>query len=678
MKRRLFLVGVMFLASFGLLQAADTTVDEDWGTYDFINDGPLAATTGERLILTKGTFDHLSGTRLVMHDETSKLILRNCTLALDDDYTFTQGCIEVRGNVDIIGLDNKDFVFQGHNLLIGDGAVLRIGRGIKLNLTPGWRANKQLIRFESESSKLLLDDATLNIDMDSGLLLLNGNLWADGNSFIEVKDYSNAESTITTTMHALQVGNGAFDKADCNLMIRPYAKLLVRDAGMIFKDYSVGSFDMSGGRGQLDIETGAKFIMSTEPDLEENTINFDFPLFRGISESVFSESFRSALAGCNIDHGPTATIYSVAWTSTGNFLAEGGNWGNDGNEVDIYSFANDDLTRVCSLDYSSTIYSVDWNPNGMYLAIGGDGGGDSRDIKVLAFSGVSVTTTINTAHTSTATVNSVSWHPDGRYLAVGGIQGGNVKPVRVYKFIDGTSALLSLSNCDVSLTQTIQSVDWSPDGKYLAVGGSQVGGVSTRVYSFDETAETLTSRDTVDHGATVTSVAWNPCGYYLATGGASNLADQATTRVYSFDGNALALLDSENHTTTVNSVVWSLDGTTLATAGRNDLNGRAIHAYSFDGSATTTLSSCSTAYGTRSDYAYALDTVCTGTNLSTVSGGEYLITSAGTRNLVTGYTSLTSELEYGALRPVVGIKDGLIHLLGRHLSLRTLEIKSNN
>ncbi len=122
------------------------------------------------------------------------------------------------------------------------------------------------------------------------------------------------------------------------------------------------------------------------------------------------------------------------------------------------------------------------------------------------------------------TIRSVNWSPDGKFLAVGGRSGdpdaGGPIPsaeIRVYEF-DASTKTLTLRD-----SQThgffILSVNWSPDGKFLAVGGAAgTGGSETRVYEFDASTKTLTLRDSQTHGSIITSVNWSPDGKFLAVG----------------------------------------------------------------------------------------------------------------------------------------------------------------
>ena len=90
------------------------------------------------------------------------------------------------------------------------------------------------------------------------------------------------------------------------------------------------------------------------------------------------------------------------------------------------------------------------------------------------------------------TVSCVAWSPDSRYLAVGGVNATPVGQVRIYRF-NGT-ALTALATQTWSASTRVLSVAWSPDGRFLAAGGV-AGSSDVVVYRVN--------------GATLTSVATN-------------------------------------------------------------------------------------------------------------------------------------------------------------------------
>jgi len=162
---------------------------------------------------------------------------------------------------------------------------------------------------------------------------------------------------------------------------------------------------------------------------------------------------------------------------------------------------------------------------------------------------------------------STNWSPDGRFLAV-----GTSSATKIFRF-DGTT-ISNLSSA--SYGATVFSVNWSLDGKYLAAGGNSNG---IRIYSFNGAtlSEVISARSL--YGGTVYSVNWSPDGKYLAVGGNNSSNDLS---IYSFDCSILILKDSKDYGVQVKSVNWSPDGKYLAVGGQNSSSDLSI--YSFDGS----------------------------------------------------------------------------------------------
>ncbi len=133
-------------------------------------------------------------------------------------------------------------------------------------------------------------------------------------------------------------------------------------------------------------------------------------------------------------------------------------------------------------------------------------------------------------------VNSIDWSPDGRYLATGSgtaTQGG----IGIYEFANNAFKLIASQNIN-----DVVSVSWSPDGNSLAVGFNSGGTPTLRVFSFDGT--TLTAGPAVTFLNNVIQVAFAPDNASIAV--ATNVASANNLFIYKYSKttNALNLITS--------------------------------------------------------------------------------------------------------------------------------------
>ena len=135
-------------------------------------------------------------------------------------------------------------------------------------------------------------------------------------------------------------------------------------------------------------------------------------------------------------------------------------------------------------------------------------------------------------------VYSVAWSPDGKYIA----SGSNDNTVKIWDVASGKEIRTLFGH-----SSYVKSVAWSPDGKHIASG------------SYDHTAKIWDAASgkevrTLDHSSYVKSVAWSPDGKYIASGswdGSVKIWDAAS-------GKEPRVLSG--HYNDVTSVAWSPDG----------------------------------------------------------------------------------------------------------------------
>lgn len=174
-----------------------------------------------------------------------------------------------------------------------------------------------------------------------------------------------------------------------------------------------------------------------------------------------------------------------------------------------------------------------------------------------------------------STVNEVDWTPDGRYLATAS-GNSNVGTVAVYEY-DGTS-LMFVATTNIVNANTLS---WSPDGSFVAVGDSApTAGLG--VYAFNGVAFSARATVSLGGGRNANSVDWSSDGRFIAVG----LATVAQVAVYEFSANAntLTLVASVTPGVAVATVNWSPDGNYLAVGTTTS-----VIVYSFNGIALTSV-----------------------------------------------------------------------------------------
>ncbi|MCK5632258.1 hypothetical protein KAH94_00755 [bacterium] len=300
--------------------------------------------------------------------------------------------------------------------------------------------------------------------------------------------------------------------------------------------------------------------------------------------------------------GDGAEFLSVDWSPDGKYIVLGGKTPTNGSEVQIFSFDGSMITTVTGFDYGATgvsrVPAVKWSPDGKYLAVGGEDPTSGDELQIFSFNGSLLTLVDSVAYgvTGTASIWDLDWSPNGKYIAIGGYfpSGGPglTNELQVYSFDGSNLTFVAPADYGISL----RSINWSPDGKFIATGGhSSTGGWEVKIFGF--TGGALPTVATYDYGtdgvAILRTVAWSPIGRFIALSGEKPDTGPGTgdeLQILSFNGTSLSFVTSENYGPTdiiIYSTVWSPNGKYLVIGGDKGPGGPVIdnrlQLFSFDG-----------------------------------------------------------------------------------------------
>ncbi len=161
-------------------------------------------------------------------------------------------------------------------------------------------------------------------------------------------------------------------------------------------------------------------------------------------------------------------------------------------------------------------------------------------------------------------IRSLAWSPNGTQVAMGGITEpadfSSYAPILSIRNATNMSPIVNLATVSSGQTDTITSVSWSPDGKYLA-SGSADGTIA--VWAINDPAKTLGQllAKFGNFDTPVYNVAWSPDGKWIAS-------LEAVEQITIWDATNYNLVDSTSIIASAN-LSWSPDSAWLATSTDN-------------------------------------------------------------------------------------------------------------
>ncbi len=150
-------------------------------------------------------------------DTTSTVTLRDASVILDTDFTFTEGKLVIQADCELQGLD-KEFKYQSDGVSTIDSfSRFVINRGTTFSYEPTI-SSQALLQFADTTSQFVLNGGTLHATT-VGLNLTGGTFSVDRASFLT--------SDATTTLQAITFGDNSSSSSNIDLKIAPAASLQV-------------------------------------------------------------------------------------------------------------------------------------------------------------------------------------------------------------------------------------------------------------------------------------------------------------------------------------------------------------------------------------------------------------------------------------------------------------------
>lgn len=352
-----------------------------------------------------------------------------------------------------------------------------------------------------------------------------------------------------------------------------------------YQSYVAGFGMREGERCSKIIECEANSSMSNAGG---NTVPYGIWL-EGMFDGLTTVTESAPVQSAGTDWG------LAAWSPDGNYLTLSCSSPPASGAVQLYRYDYQEsrLYFLQQIENGDSVFEQAWHPTGGFLALAvEDAGTPQFELILYRFDPVTEQLQeiqrLEHSTLTTQSLQSCDWSYDGKYLAVGGENStGSIATalnIRTYEFDIVAQRLIETDAIfqGDSVGSDVYTVRWSPDGAYLAA--NSLNADYTVVYPFDRTTKTLDVANSINTGVTAVSYssAWSPDGRYLAV----TISASAHTRIYRFDGTSLTQVAQSNDGSTATSLAknqWSPDGRFLAVAGITvTATGDTVRVYFFD------------------------------------------------------------------------------------------------
>ena len=223
---------------------------------------------------------------------------------------------------------------------------------------------------------------------------------------------------------------------------------------------------------------------------------------------------------------------------------------NNGGSSEIRVWDTASRTNLRTIQVGDSAADIDWSPDGQHVAVHTN----DEEVRIYVASDGSL---YDTMDTNGEDAGELEYSPDGTMLAVTGNRDGNSGDGQIEIFdVDTNSPTFGdvLQTLNPSSTVYYYSVDWSPDGSRLVVGGYEA------IYIID--TDTWGENRTITNAfSTLNSVHYSPDGNMISACSAWG-GSNARAKVY----NAMTGAEMWSYTTSTscNDAAWSPDSSQVA------------------------------------------------------------------------------------------------------------------
>ncbi len=363
----------------------------------------------------------------------------------------------------------------------------------------------------------------------------------------------------------------------------------------------------------------------------------------GSNEYTWNGSTFAYIGGSAIGTSASLTAADVAWSPDGKYFvtATADNVGFAGNSpLYAYSFnGTTDTALGSTLPTLNTINltAVRFSPNGKFIATGGwVFGTNSAYLSIWSFTPSATPALVDLGDKNLGAVGpwqSISWSPDGQYIAT-----VIANAVVVYS-VSAAGALSSVAVSSYTFTNAA-SVAWSPCGKYIAAGDN-AGKV--QLLTFDGTSSLKFVAQATGLSANyILNLDWSPDGQYIVVPG-SDTALTNRVRILQYNGTStLAVVaTSSTNATRMANIAWSPDGKYIVAMDYNAVVGGAVNVHMFNamyGPANCLIDNCRVCDTQANNFNMGRALVAGGTNvfINNVSANNGINYSYGIPNVYDG------------------------------------------